>query len=98
MKFRKKFLSVFCMVCLFLFVSCGKNTTEKKGEEKILRVGVAAEHKPWCYKDGENIVGIDVDVLNEIAKRMGNYKVEFQLASFEGMFGLLDTGKVDTVA
>ncbi len=98
MNLRKSILTVFCIICLFLLGSCGNKTSEKKEEKKILRVGVAAEHKPWCYKDGENIVGVDVDILNEIAKRMGNYKVEFQLASFEGMFGLLDTGKVDTVA
>lgn len=86
-----------------LLSACGKKeetkVEEKKEEvQKVLKVGVAADFKPWCYKDGDNIVGIDVEVLNEVAKRMGNYKVEFQLATFEGMFGLLDTEKVDTVA
>ena len=100
MKF-KKVLALFVMGMMLLSGCSVKNTKvneTKKTETKILKVGVAADHKPWCYKDGDKIVGIDVDVLNEVAKRMGDYKVEFHLASFEGMFGLLDTGKVDTVA
>ena len=105
MKSRVKFLLGFLAMCLLFLTSCGskQETGDSKQEgksekEKVLRVGVAAEHKPWCYKDGDKIVGIDVDILNEAAKRMGGYKVELELASFEGMFGLLDTGKVDTVA
>lgn len=100
MKF-KKVLALFVMGMMFLSGCSVKNTKvneTKKTETKILKVGVAADHKPWCYKDGDKIVGIDVDVLNEVAKRMGDYKVEFHLVSFEGMFGLLDSGKVDTVA
>ncbi|MDD7362774.1 MAG: transporter substrate-binding domain-containing protein [Peptoniphilus sp.] len=69
-----------------------------QSEGKVLRVGVAAQHKPWCYQEGDEIKGIDIDILNEVCKRMGGYKLELQLASFEGMFGLLDTDKVDTVA
>ena len=101
MKFKKMFVALMAMG--MLLSACGKKeetkVEEKKEEvQKVLKVGVAADFKPWCYKDGDNIVGIDVEVLNEVAKRMGNYKVEFQLATFEGMFGLLDTEKVDTVA
>lgn len=105
MKSRVKFLLGFLAMCLLFLTSCGSKQENadakqegKSEKEKVLRVGVAAEHKPWCYKDGDKIVGIDIDILNEAAKRMGGYKVELELASFEGMFGLLDTGKVDTVA
>ena len=69
--------------------------TEKK---KVLRVGVTAQYKPWCYQEGEEIVGVDIDILREICKRMGDYDMEFTVTSFDGMFGLLDVGKVDTVA
>lgn len=67
--------------------------------EKVLKVGVTAGYKPWCYEDESgDIVGVDVDVLNEAAKRMGEYEVEFLVSDFEGMFGNLDSGKVNTVA
>ena len=95
--FKKKLLAL-VLACTTVFSMVGCSPKEAKEEKKVLRVGVAAQHKPWCYKDGEDIVGIDVDILKEAAKRMGDYEVEFELASFDGMFGLLDAGKVDTVA
>ena len=101
--FKKKLLALL-LACTTVFSMVGCSSNESKEEakepetEKVLRVGVSASYNPWCYKDGEEIVGIDVDVLKEAAKRMGDYKVEFQVASFDGMFGLLDAGKVDIVA
>ena len=99
--FKKKLLALL-LACttVFSMVGCSSNESkeEAKEPEKVLKVGVAAEYKPWCYKDGEEIKGIDVEILKEVAKRMGDYKLEFELASFDGMFGLLDTGKVDIVA
>lgn len=71
---------------------------ENEGKPKVLRVGVTAQYNPWCYQDGEDIVGVDIDILKEVCKRMGNYEIEFTVTSFDGMFGLLDVNKVDTVA
>ena len=101
--FKKKLLALL-LACttVFSMVGCSSNESKEEAKEpetkKVLRVGVAALHKPWCYKEGEEIKGVDVDILKEAAKRMGDYEVEFSVASFEGMFGLLDAGKVDTVA
>ena len=101
--FKKKLLALL-LACttVFSMVGCSSNESKEEAKEaetkKVLRVGVAGLHKPWCYKEGEEIKGIDVEILKEAAKRMGDYEVEFQVASFDGMFGLLDAGKVDTVA
>ena len=101
--FKKKLLALL-LACttVFSMVGCSSNESKEEAKEpetkKVLRVGVACEHKPWCYKEGEEIKGVDVEVLKEAAKRMGDYEVQFELASFDGMFGLLDAGKVDTVA
>ena len=99
--FKKKLLALL-LACTTVFSMVGCSSKEAKKEEasgdKVLRVGVAAEYKPWCYKEGEEIKGIDVEVLEEVAKRMGGYELKFEVASFDGMFGLLDAGKVDTVA
>ncbi len=79
------------------FSSEASENTDK--DEKILKVGVTAAYKPWCYEDEDgNIVGVDVDVLKEAAKRMGDYEIEFLVSDFEGIFGNLDSGKVNTVA
>ena len=102
--FKKKLLAL-VLACTTVFSMVGCSSNEAKKEEakepetkKVLRVGVTATYNPWCYKDGEEIVGVDVDILKEVAKRMGDYEIQFEVASFDGMFGLLDAGKVDTVA
>lgn len=69
-----------------------------KYKGKKLKVGITADYEPWCYKEGEEIKGIDTDVLQEVAERMGFDGVEFEITSFDGLFGLLDAKKVDTVA
>ena len=102
--FKKKLLAL-VLACTTVYSMVGCSSNEAKKEEakepetkKVLRVGVTATYNPWCYKEGEEIVGVDVDILKEVAKRMGDYEIQFEVASFDGMFGLLDAGKVDTVA
>lgn len=98
---KKIFKVLSCMLLVFILASCSNNNdknTSKNENEKVLRVGVTAQYKPWCYKKGNEITGIDPEILQEVGKRMGGYKIEYSVASFEGMFGLLDAGKVDTVA
>ena len=102
--FKKKLLAL-VLACTTVFSMVGCSSNEAKKEEakepetkKVLRVGVTATYNPWCYKEGEEIVGVDVDILKEVAKRMGDYEIQFEVASSDGMFGLLDAGKVDTVA
>lgn len=56
-------------------VGCSSNEAKKEEAKepetkKVLRVGVTATYNPWCYKEGEEIVGVDVDILKEVAKRM----------------------------
>ncbi|MGO0881756.1 transporter substrate-binding domain-containing protein [Clostridioides difficile] len=69
-------------------------TTKDKG---TLNVGVSVEYAPWCYKENDENKGFEIDVWKEISKRTG-YKVEFKTAKFSGLMGMLDAGKVDTVA
>ncbi len=34
-------------------------------------VGTSADFQPFCYKDQGNIVGFDIDVIKEVAQRLG---------------------------
>lgn len=75
-----------------------ENEKTSTGDKKVLKVGVAARYVPWCYLDEKNqVTGIDPTILEELARRNG-WEVEYVLSSFDGMFGNLDTGKVDTIA
>nr|WP_297635813.1 ABC transporter permease subunit [uncultured Clostridium sp.] len=47
--------------------------------------------------DGDKLQGFEIDVWNAIGKEL-NYNIQFKTASFSGLFGMLDSGKVDTLA
>ncbi|ADL13773.1 transporter substrate-binding domain-containing protein [Acetohalobium arabaticum] len=68
-----------------------------KKNEKVITVGTGGTYNPWCFKKNDKLQGFEVDVWNEIAKRTG-YKVEFKVSQFSGLMGMLDAGKIDTVA
>lgn len=84
-----------------MFAACGKekNSDSEKSssdKEKVI-VGVSTEYYPWCFKENDESKGFEIDVWNEIGKRTG-YNIEFQTAKFSGLMGMLDAGKIDTVA
>lgn len=109
----KKILNLSTLLILLAMIgilaACG-NTTSSKGEsssstsnssesseKKVLRVGATGQSFPNSYKEGEELVGFDVEVFETIAKNLG-YDVEWTLASFDGLVGQLETGKIDTIA
>lgn len=102
---NKKFAVVLAVVvmCTMLFSGCGKKEEVKADEntpqevEKVIKVGTGGTYNPWCFKENDELQGFEVDVWNEIGKRVG-YKVEFTVSKFSGLVGLLDAGQIDTVA
>ena len=71
----KKFLLMFMLMILMLS-GCGDNEakqdTASMKYRKILVVGIDDEFAPMTFRDEhKNIVGLDIDLANEAAKRMG---------------------------
>ncbi len=78
-------------------VSKEKESKEKESkEEKVMTVGIAGDFYPFCFTENDESKGFEIDVLNEIGKRAG-YEVKYVVADFTGLFGMLDSGKIDTV-
>lgn len=72
--------------------------TTVQAEEKVIKVGMSGGYKPYTYIDeNSELTGFDVDVWKEIGSRIG-YEIEFQTADFSGLFGLLDSDKINTIA
>ena len=46
--------------------------------------------------EDDKLVGYEVDIWNEIAKRNG-FELEYTTAQLSGLFGMLETGKIDTI-
>lgn len=103
-KYLKKLISMALIATTMIsLVACsgksGNKSEESKSKEKIEKVVVGANfaYYPFCYMDGEDYAGFEVDIWNEIAKREG-IEVEFVSAAFSGLFGMIDKGKIDTIA
>ena len=80
------------LVLSFTLSACGGAASDK-----VLKIGVDDSYPPMEYKDDKNAtVGFDVDLANEIGKKLG-MKVEFISTAWDGIFQALNTDKFDTI-
>jgi putative amino-acid transport system substrate-binding protein len=66
-------------------------------QEGPLRVGMSGQYFPFTFVEQDELKGFDVDVMNALAKEMGR-EVKYETANFSGLFGMLESGRIDTVA
>jgi ABC-type amino acid transport substrate-binding protein len=69
--------------------------TLKKG---VLTVGSDTAFPPFESIEDGKPVGFDIDLVNEIAERIGGLEVDYQTAAFDTIFTALAAGKWDMVA
>ena len=77
------------LISLIAFISCSQ-------KENKLYVGTNAEFEPFEYRDGDNIVGFDIDLINEIAKIM-KQDIEVVDMAFDGLLPALQSKKIDII-
>lgn len=66
--------------------------------KKVLRVGTSGIYPPFVSKGkDQKLEGYDVDVLNLVGEKLG-YEMEWTVAEFSGLFGMMDSGRIDTIA
>lgn len=92
-----KKLGIIVAVVALLVVGAG--LLGNKGEAKdSIKVGMSGGYKPYTFIDDKGeLTGFDVDVWKEIGKRI-DADVAFETSEFSGLFGMLDTGKITTIA
>ncbi len=83
-------------VFLLLLAGCAEqDRLDAVMDKGVIVVGTSADYEPWEYKDeDDNFVGIDMEIMTEIAKRMG-VEVEFQDLGFDTLVAAVQEGKVD---
>ena len=62
-----------------------------------VKVGMSGRYFPFTFVKQDQLQGFEVDLWDEIGKR-NDYKVEYVTANFSGLFGLLETGRIDTIS
>ncbi|MFM2482377.1 amino acid ABC transporter substrate-binding protein [Celerinatantimonas sp. YJH-8] len=63
----------------------------------VVKVGMSGRYFPFTFSKNDKLQGFEVDVWNEIGKR-NHYDIKFVTASFSGLFGLLETKRIDTIS
>lgn len=102
----KSLLKIFLLVFLLLNLSACHNEVDKVDlydkikKEKVFKVGINENSKPFAYKDenGE-IIGFDADLIREISKRVFDSEkiVEFVSITPSNRILSLNSGEVDIV-
>jgi L-cystine transport system substrate-binding protein len=86
-----------------LFAGCGPRTDQASATMQrvkragVMRVGFEGAYPPFNFlNEQKQFDGFDVDVANDIARRLG-IRVEFVATQFEALIGGLDADKWDIV-
>ena len=62
-----------------------------------VKVGMSGRYFPFTFVKQDKLQGFEVDMWDEIGKR-NDYEIEYVTANFSGLFGLLETGRIDTIS
>ncbi len=98
---KKIFLAAMLLVTMLL-TGCGGDTPKDSGAEKTtdgkkIVIGLDDEYPPMGFKDDKNeIIGFDVDLAKEAAKRLGR-EVEFKAIDWNSKEAELKSGRIDVL-
>lgn len=85
-------------VIVLLLVAVIGFTFLNKDEVETLKVGTEGTYAPFTFHDASGkLTGFDVEIAEEIARRMG-VEIEFVETKWDGMFAGLDSKRFDMVA
>ena len=99
----KKFFSAILLLVTMVFAGCGGGQPAQNGdgdnakETKKIVIGLDDEYAPMGFKNEQNeIVGFDVDLAKEAAKRLGT-EVEFKAIDWNSKEAELKSGRIDII-
>ncbi len=82
------------------FTGCGSKNGGNSSSEpeetgrRVVTIATGGDYYPYTFMENEKLVGFDIDLWTEIAKRC-DFDIKWEIADMTGMFGMLDAGKVD---
>ncbi|MBU4556626.1 MAG: transporter substrate-binding domain-containing protein [Actinobacteria bacterium] len=98
MKMRNVLLATAMLAAMALLAGCGDTGTAdaNASAEKFVYANSGA-YKPFSFDEGGEIVGFDVDIANEVAKRIGREPVMQSPVPFDALIQGLKAGKYDAL-
>lgn len=92
-----KTISILAVTTIFFwwFWSLKKPTEPLNND--ILIVGTNAEYPPYAFIEHDTIVGFDIDIIKEVAKRL-NKKIDLQDMPFDALLPAAQVGSIEVIA
>lgn len=98
---KKRVLAISAvMVALFLVAArymIKKNTLAPSLTENVLVVGTSDDYPPYTFSQDGQVVGFDIDLVREIARRMA-CQMELKVMSFDILLLELQRGSIQVIA
>jgi polar amino acid transport system substrate-binding protein len=88
---KNLFVLTLLLTIILLVASCSPE------QKKILRVGTDAENPPFTYLENSEFKGIDIDICEKIADKMG-MQLQITQYEFDDLFSALAQNKIDLAA
>ena len=85
---KKTLFLIISMLCLLMLAGCGSDKqAAAPAAEKVLRVATSPASPPFelYLKDQNKFTGFDIDLMNDLGKKMGYDKVEFVNVEFQSL-------------
>lgn len=92
MSLVKKVLLAFLPI--LLFCGCEDNSKIVEQKKKTLIMGTSADYPPFEFIKDRKIRGFDIDLANDIAKKLG-YSIVIKDMNFDSLVPALQTGRID---
>lgn len=94
---KKKLFIFLCCAMVICLAACGVSVDKKVSTNGTIIVGTEAGFAPYEYMEGDQVVGIDMDIAQAIAEAVGK-KLVIKNMDFDGALVAVQQGKVDFVA
>lgn len=90
----KKFSLLSLVLILALVMAACGNGNNADDKDKVYKVGVDTTYPPFEFEEGGEYKGIDIDLINAIAKDQG-FKIELSPMDFGGIIPAMQAGELD---
>lgn len=96
MKKSFKIISVVLALVLVIgcFAACQKDDKTKEPQKKVLVMATNAEFPPYEYREGDAVTGIDAEIAQLIADKLG-MELKIEDVAFESIIPGVQSGKYD---
>ena len=94
MKMKKVVSMLLVAACTMGLAACGGSSDSGSEEDNTLVMATNAEFPPYEYHEGDEVVGIDVDIASAIAEELG-MELKVEDMAFDSIIPAVTSGKAD---